>query len=117
MKRINTCFGFLLLACVVPLTGIAVEEPNVNSQTTTIEGITVDGNLVVVLRTNDLRILARPLTIEGINGPLTITTSPQGIQMQNTNMSVTGGGKLEIRTQLTITKMDLIRLELVPQQK
>src|SRR5690606_6480098 len=109
VNLIHTCFSFLLLAWMVPAVGLPVELPSDKIQSTTIEVVTVDGNLVVLVKTKDLTILARSLTIEGTGGPsrvtaspqittpptLTsierITTSPQGIEIRNYDMSMTSG--------------------------
>lgn len=116
MSRINTCLSFVVLTCVFSLVGFAVDGASESIQSTTIEAITVDGNLVVSVKTKDVRITARSLTIDGIGGTQTITASPEGIELKNDHTWLTVGGKMELRSQLTITKMDLIRLEIVPQK-
>lgn len=61
------------------------------------------------------------MTLEGLNGAQDkITSTPKGIEFtrdDNDIRMLLHGGKLELRTHVTITKMDLIRLEIVNQEK
>ena len=117
MNQINASVSFLLLAWIVPMVGIADDHASEHIQSTTIEAVTVDGNVAISIETGDVRIVARSLTIEGPSGALKLTASPKGIEMKNGNIndasvSMSAGGKLELRTSLKITKLDLIRLEI-----
>ena len=117
MNQISACFAFLLLAWIVPLIGIADERKSGSIQSTTIEDVTIDGNVVVSIQTGSIKIIAKAVTIEVLGRSLTITTSPQGLEIRSSGMSITGGGKMELQTSSKIVSLDLIRLEIGPQEE
>ncbi len=102
----------------------AFEDASGSTEATTIEAITMDGDWVISVKSKGVAILARSFTIDGIKGPTikgltTFNVLPEGIlEMKHEEASMNlNGGKLELLTELTITKMDLIRLELAPKGK
>jgi hypothetical protein len=113
--HISLCF--LLLAWIVPTLGIADDRTSKTNHLTTIEAVTIDGAIFVSIKTERTKVVARSLTLEGTLGPLTITATPQGLEMKNGRMTLTTVRKLELQTNLKVTKLDLISLEISPEEK
>jgi hypothetical protein len=117
MKQAHISLCLLLLAWIVPTLGIADDLTSKTNHLTTIEAVTIDGLIFVSIKTGSTKVVARSLTLEGTLGPLTITATPQGLEMKNGSITLTTLGKLELQTNLKITKLDLISLEISPEEK
>ncbi len=108
--------AFMLMFGV--LIGHTVSQENkavnvVREKATVFEAIKIDGKVAISVKTQDVEIIARALTIED---DLQITTLPDGIEMKQhlqDTRKFTVGEKMEIRRHFTITKIDLISLELI----
>ena len=87
------------------------------NQLTTIETVTIDGEIFVSIKTGSTKVVARSLTLEGTPAPLAITATPQGLEMKNGSMMLISADKVELQANLRITKLDLISLEISAEGK
>ncbi len=105
-----------------PIPQASAHNPGVPYQTSSpfsgvasFKSITVDGNPVVSVTSKGVRITARSLTIEDPASQFItqFSASSEGLVSKCNNTSFTCDA-FEMQTQVTITKMDLIRLEIIP---